>query len=120
MSHMLSIAQRKAGGSEELKISGWTRIGTGNDFVVRVGVPRALKSGPRKGQLTFRDSKITEVLVSEAELQAEHARYEAATGNCGDCFGNGEVFASWHHIDGTKYRKCSRCHGTGKAPEATP
>ena len=116
MNHMDEVARRKVNGPEGWETCGWERIGDGNDFIVNGGVPRMLKAGKRKGQKTWRDSVIERAVVTDAELKAEHARYEAATGKCGDCFGKGEVFASWSAAEGVKHRACKRCAGTGSAP----
>lgn len=116
MSHLDTIARRKVSGPDGWEVCGWERIGGGNDLVVEGGVPRLLKSGPKKGKKTWRDVPVQKAVVTSDELKAEHARYEAETGNCGDCYGKGEVFASWDHVEGTKYRKCERCGGTGERP----
>ena len=118
MNHLDEVARRKVAGPEGWEVCGWERIGTGNDLVVEGGVPRLLKAGPKKGKKTWRDVPVQKAVVTEAELKAEHARYEAETGNCGDCFGNGEVFASWSVSAGVKHRPCKRCNGTGKTPNA--
>ena len=118
MNHLDEVARRKVAGPEGWEVCGWERIGTGNDLVVEGGVPRLLKAGPKKGKKTWRDVPVQKAVVTEAELKAEHARYEAETGNCGDCFGKGEVFASWSASEGVKHRPCKRCEGTGKTPNA--
>jgi hypothetical protein len=116
MSHLDTIAKRKVSGPEGWVVCGWKLIGDGNDLVVEGGVPRLLKAGPNKGSNTWRDVSVQKAVVTGEELKAEHARYEADTGKCGDCYGKGEGFASWHHVEGTKYGKCKRCGGTGKRP----
>lgn len=115
MSHLDEVARRKVSGPEGWEACGWERIGGGNDFVVDGGVPRLLKAGPSKGEKTWRDVPVQKAVVTGDELKAEHARYEAETGKCGDCYGNGEVFASWHHIEGVKHHECDRCGGTGRS-----
>lgn len=109
--HMDAVAIRKAGieGWEPFK---WERAG--EDFIITGGIPRLLKSGPRKGRKTW-DGKGTSVVVTRAEVEAQAAAYAAETGNCPECYGSGEVFKSWHHIDGTKYKTCSKCKGSCKA-----
>lgn len=114
MNHLESVARRKVCGPEGWAVCSWECIG--NDFVVEGGVPRLLQAGPNKGQKTWRDRPRQQAVVTRAELDAEHARYEAETGKCGDCFGKGEVFASWSATDGTKYRTCKRCGGNGERP----
>ena len=112
INHIDVIAMRKAG------IDGWEpyryqRIGDDASLITG-GIPRLLKSGPRKGQKTW-DGKGTQVVVTDAEIDSERKRYAAETGNCPWCYGRGEVFASWHHETGTKYRPCTHCGATGKA-----
>lgn len=111
MSHLDEVAKRKVSGPDGWEVYGWERVGS--DLLVEGGVPRLLKAGPRKGQKTWRDVPVQKAVVTSAELTAEHDRYEAETGKCGDCYGKGEVFASWSATEGTKYRQCQRCGGTG-------
>lgn len=118
MSHLDELARRKVAGPEGWEVCGWERVGGGNDLIVEGGVPRLLKAGPKKGKKTWRDVPTQKVVVTGAELEAEHARYEEQTGKCGDCYGHGEVFASWSVAEGTKYRPCKRCGGTGERPNA--
>jgi len=114
MNHMNAVAKRKVGGTEGWEICAWERIGDGRDFVVEGGVPRLLKQGPRKGRKTW-DGPRQKTVVT---IDAEHARYEEETGNCGDCGGTREAFQSWSAKDGVKMKVCSRCAGTGKRPNA--
>lgn len=116
MSHLDEVARRKVNGPEGWAVCAWERIG--NDLVVTGGVPRLLKAGPRKGESTWRDVPTQKVVVTEAEIDAEKARYEADTGKCSDCMGKGDVLASWSVAEGIKYRPCKRCGGTGKPPNA--
>jgi hypothetical protein len=116
MSHLDTIGRRKVSGPEDWEVCAWERIGDGNDLVVEGGVPRLLKVGPRKGKKTWRDVPLQKAVVTRDELEAEGARYEAETGNCGDCYGKGDVFAGWSSAAGTEYRTCGRCNGSGKRP----
>lgn len=115
MDHMNEVARRKVGGPEGWEICIWERIGEGRDMVVSGGVPRLLTRGRRKGQMTW-DNPLQKAVVTAAEIAAEHSRYEAETGNCGDCYGTAEVFARWSAINGTETKPCQRCGSTGKAP----
>ena len=67
------------------------------------------KFGPRSADRTC--------VVTDAELNAEYTAYEAETGNCARCCGAGEVFKSMSVTDGTKYRTCPKCGGSGKRAE---
>lgn len=113
MSHVNEVAKRKVSGPEGWVMCAWERIGDGNDLIVTGGVPRLLKAGPSKGKPTWRDVATQKAVVTSEELDDEQKRYEQATGKCGDCYGKGEVFQSWDVHDGTKYKKCSSCGGTG-------
>lgn len=95
----------------ELKSVGDTR-----DALVTLGIPRTLKSGPRKGKETFRGVETKECVVTQSEIDKEHADYEVESGKCWKCCGRGEVFLSWKKDEGTKYTKCRRCDGGGHAP----
>lgn len=109
--HMDAVAIRKSGieGWEPYK---WERVG--DDSIVTGGIPHILKTGPRKGKKTWR-GKGTSVVVTQGEVEAQAARYVTETGNCPKCYGKGEVFYSWNHIEGSKYRPCKACDATGKA-----
>jgi hypothetical protein len=110
--HMEVVAIRKSG------IPGWEpylyeRIG--NDGVLMTGsVPRLLKSGPRKAKKTWDRKDGKKVIVTHAEMDAEKADYIVRTGNCGECFGLGQVTVGWSAKDGKKIAQCKVCNGTGK------
>jgi hypothetical protein len=114
-SHVENIARRKAKAPNEWRLCAWERIGD-DGMVVKGGVPRLLTRGKNKGLPTWKNSLITKVVVTDAEIQQEHANYESATGLCGDCFGTGEVFAKWSIGEGVTMRTCPRCGGDKKAP----
>lgn len=111
LTHIDAVAIRKSG------IEGWEPFRyefiAPDSNLVTGGIPRILKSGPRKGRKTW-DGKGTRVVVTRAEIEAEKQRYAAETGNCPECYGEGEIFASWHHERGTTYKPCPHCGGTGK------
>lgn len=46
--------------------------------------------------------------------------WEAETGNCFRCNGSGQESLGWSKAEGPRYRQCSRCGGTGKAPQQKP
>lgn len=82
---------------------------------VEGGVPRLLKSGPRKGRPTWRDTKLDVCIVTDAEVAADRKEYEATTGNCFECTGTKQVCWSVS-TEGRKYKACPRCNATGVAP----
>ena len=74
--------------------------------------------GERKGQPKFRPATPgTErtVAISKRDLEARAAAYEAETGKCWDCKGEGQECAGWSRDTGIKYRACSRCNGSALA-----
>jgi hypothetical protein len=111
--HTEEVANRKLGKVEGFQWYAWRIIDP--DAVLMTGdVPTGIYTrGPRKGRPKFPKGDGRSVVVTEAEELAEKQRYEAESGKCGDCCGRGEVFASWHHIEGTKYRPCGKCGGSG-------
>lgn len=112
--HRIEVAKRKAG------IAGWEPYEfecIGSDAVALTGgVPRLLKRGPRKGKQTW-DGKGTTEVVTQSELKTEQDRYESQTGKCGKCMGSGKLYAGWNSVDGTKYRTCNPCGGSGTAAQ---
>jgi len=90
------------------------------DFLVKGGVPRLKRSGPKKGEQTWDGVDVTQCAVTTAEIEAAKIQYQQTTGNCWCCQGLGQVFQSWHHIEGTKYKTCPRCRGTGKSIKEQP
>lgn len=110
--HMVTVAIRKSG------IEGWEpfyykRIGT-DGILIKGGIPRLLIKGPRKGNKTWDRKDSTSVVVTDSEIKAEEKRYSEETGNCAECCGEGKTVSSWSITDGTKYKPCKPCAGTGK------
>jgi hypothetical protein len=78
------------------------------------------KTGPRRGRPNWRRATNRQVrLLSSADLDELAAAWGERTGNCVPCTGSGQQFVSWHHIEGTTYRPCTACAGTGRR-EGTP
>lgn len=110
--HREAVANRKLGDVPGFKWHTWECIGPDAIQFTGAVVVGTIEKGPREGRPKF--SKDTRcVVVTESEEITEYLRYEAETGKCGDCRGSGQVFASWHHIDGARYRECRKCHGSG-------
>ena len=101
----------------------WERIGEGDHVadIVEGGVATEVyESGPRKGKLNYaKATHLAKLVITRAEICARIARWEAETGKCSGCGGDGEEVAGWSKDHGTEYRPCSRCKATGKAPEVT-
>ena len=85
------------------------------DCIMRLGFSRVLKSGPRKGAKTWRDSEIRECIVTWDEVEQEMKRYETETGNCRECLGTCKQWAGWSKSNGMMYKPCEKCKATGKA-----
>lgn len=77
------------------------------------------KRGPRKGQTNW-SKRLAEtertVCFSVAEVDAFRAEWERETGKCNECTGTKQTLARWSSTEGTTYRTCRRCNGTGRAP----
>ncbi len=117
-SHLEAVARRKLTPLPE----GWEsfrylRIGP-DATQLTGGVPRLLKSGPRKGEKRW-DGPSQTAVVTDAEVAAEFARYERETGHCGGCLSAGEVSNGWSITNGHRLKVCRRCNGTGNAPVPT-
>lgn len=114
LGHREVVGRRKLGraNSDGFLFFRWEAVGDGvlMDGCVSSGV---FVSGKRKGRPRY-DGPTERVFVSDAEMTAEHKAYEARTGNCGKCIGEGRVWHGWHHIEGNKYIECSACVGTGR------
>lgn len=110
--HYETAAFRKFEAPEGFEFCGWRAHGPG--VMLEGGVPRLLKSGPRKGEKTWRDG-IVKILVTEDEAQDAFAQCELA-GTCGECLGKRLVWSGWSSVGGSTFRKCTRCNGTGRAP----
>lgn len=114
-SHQVEVARRKlAPLPEGWEVFRFQRMGP-DATLLTGGVPRILTRGPRKGRKQWSGGHLT-VAVTDAEVAAEHARYEATTGHCGDCFSTGRVWDRWSAGEGSSTKPCARCAGTGVAP----
>lgn len=85
------------------------------DFLIEGGVPRTLKSGPNKGKRSWRNIRLLKCVVTRRDLVEAQARYEESTGLCHVCQGSKQTIAGSSRTEGTTYRVCSRCGGTGQA-----
>ena len=101
---------------------GWrTGSGKSQGALLTGAVPdRLITRGKRKGQPNWRKlkpgTKATVAVLDDA-FDVWLLGWERATDACYKCAGSGRVFASWDHIEGTRYRDCRRCNATGNAPK---
>jgi len=92
---------------------------------VKGAVAPLITRGKHKGAPNWRKSDKTterEVFFTPGEHDEWCRQWEVRTGKCSKCMGSGKVFARWSITEGTSYKPCSTCNGTGKAPntEACP
>lgn len=55
------------------------------------------------------------VYVSFRENAEYVAAWEAKTGLCATCRGTGNEWCGWSVTEGTRYKACTKCHGSGKS-----
>ena len=71
--------------------------------------------GPRKGQPKFPPkNKLQQVVISADEKKQAQIEWEIETGFCSHCGGSGKQVKSISIKEGTTYRDCVACNGTGK------
>ena len=76
--------------------------------------------GPRKGRPKWPINKDCQIFqFTPAQLDEVFFAWEAQTGDCFKCGGSGQESFGWSKAEGKRYRQCSRCGGTGKAPQQT-
>jgi hypothetical protein len=120
MKHGFSINDCMEAAEAKVGIEGWKAYqweDCDDDSIVTGSVPDGVYSkGPRKGKPRF-VGKGKRVIITRVELEARAIAYEAETGKCWDCKGTGQTWAGWSRTEGTKYRECQRCAGTGEAQQ---
>ncbi|WP_411975956.1 hypothetical protein [Sulfitobacter faviae] len=83
------------------------------------GVGRPIKKGKRKGRTTWRDMDPSTKMVftfTRQQMAAFRKAWEAETGECSNCHGNGTECYGWSATEGERFRPCKACNATGKAP----
>lgn len=108
-------ARKKLGQSRKWQSMGYEPGDT--HCVVSGGIPRELKSGERKGQMTWHGCVITKCAIDSEDINQAKLDYELETGKCHVCAGSGLRLDSWACGIGNRYRFCERCGNTGHAPE---
>lgn len=84
-----------------------------NGTLVRGGIPKLTTAGKKKWPA---QKNMGIVVLTDADVKAEYARYEAETGYCGDCYGEGKRVVGWHYIEGYRFAPCVKCGETGRTP----
>jgi len=106
--HVETVARRKLNVGPDWRVFSWEFVRPDN-FLVEGCVPSTDLLGKVKW-----DGKPSKTVVTRGERDAELARFEAETGKCGWCCGDGLEFKSWDHKTGTEHRPCRNCGGTGE------
>jgi hypothetical protein len=85
-------------------------------FYLRGAVPIGTYSrGPRKGRPKWPPlGQLERVVITADEVKQARICWENETGLCSHCGGSGQQVKSTG-INGTTYRECGACSGTGKA-----
>jgi len=84
-------------------------------FIVVGSETTPYTKGPRKGCAKWIGEE-SRVVVTRKDLDDQLGRFEATTGDCYECYGEGKYPWSVSTTDGTQYKPCKRCGATGKAP----
>lgn len=66
-----------------------------------------------------RQDTIRTLFIDREKAEQWSKGWEARTGLCAECLGEGRQLASWNIEKGTTYHKCSACDGTG-GPNGKP
>ena len=116
---LIDILAREAMGRPDAHVASMTMLTLDRDGFdgVRVEVADVVpcKTGPRKGQPNWRRATNRPVrLLSNTELDQLAAAWGERTGNCVPCTGSGRQFVRWDHIEGTTWRPCTACAGSGR------
>jgi len=110
MYHIDAIAKARVG------VDGWepfSYLNSGSGRLLVTGdIPRIITDGPERGvqvwdQVVHRVS----IVITHIDYFNHLQDYEASTGKCGHCLGEGRVIHSWHHREGTQYIRCPKCRG---------
>jgi len=76
---------------------------------------KIITKGKNKGDVKYLPEGCRKTFITRDETVAWCEKYEKETGNCAQCFGKSKVMKSWSAKDGTEYRPCRKCGGTGKS-----
>lgn len=111
--HYAEVVAREKVGITNWKAYLWRVLDRNSGiFWLKGGVPKKIQIGKRKGENNWRGVPTNVVYVTKQECEAAYAKYEADTGNCGECLGGGKILRS-AHINGTRiYDACPKCSGT--------
>lgn len=116
-------ARKKLRVGDDWQMYRWERVNDrkDSDVIVTGAVPiGAYTRGPRKGSPKWNTKLGERVTVSDRDFAESQREYEAATGNCRNCYGTGQQWCGWSADTGAKHRPCARCNETGRATQPLP
>jgi hypothetical protein len=87
----------------------------GDMMLLEGSLTKIITRGKNKGDVRWLPEGERKTVMTADETIVWCEKYEKETGNCAQCFGEGKVMNSWSAKDGTKYRPCNRCSGSGKS-----
>lgn len=84
------------------------------DFIqITGGVPtKVFVRGPRKGKPKWSGVTLATYWIRRADVEETKRLWEAESGKCANCEGDGKETASVS-VNGKTFRTCSRCNGSG-------
>lgn len=71
-----------------------------------------VKSGARKGRPKF-PKELETIWMKHSDIAGVKADWERETGRCCECWGTGGTVVSASVSEGTRYRRCRKCGGSG-------
>lgn len=111
---MTAAARKKLGVGSAWEWYAWDALdGPGEEVLITGGVP----SNPtaKKPSDRWKGVEPQRCVITRADMEAARAVYERETGLCASC-NDGEQWSGWSRDHGHRYRPCTRCNATGKAP----
>lgn len=105
------LAREKLGRPKEWTVYRWQCLPGGGEDTTGFELEGAIQIGPRKWSKEGR----AVVVFSIEEAQALALQWEQRTGYCVECLGRGQTVARISVTEGTTYRECASCGGTGKS-----
>ena len=98
----------------------WCKVDSHNkpdDFIEMQGAVTVgeYKSGPRKGRPKW-PKELQTIWMRRSEIDRVAIEWEIEEGKCQKCYGAGQESVGWSKAEGTRYRKCQRCNGSGLPP----
>jgi hypothetical protein len=114
-------ARELAGMGDNWRAYHFEAIGNPGAFVcdkITGAVVPLITRGNRKGRPNWKakdKATIRVVYITKEQHEAWLVKWEQTTGKCSACEGSGQRVVSASVVDGTKYKPCGACKGTGLA-----